>query len=163
MRRLILLRHGKAEAHARTGEDIDRPLAERGVADARLVGQALAQAGYAPDAARISAARRAIQTWQAVSQVFPTAEAEFLKSLYNAEPEMLLAEAEAADGETVMVVAHNPGMHQLLLQLARRSNQLDQVARGFSTATAAVFERDGAGAYRLLQMFYPEDLAGDPR
>ena len=163
MRRLVLLRHAKAEAHARTGEDIDRPLAERGVEDARRIGRALADAGFAPDAAVVSDARRTVQTWQAASHAFPSARVEFERRLYNADAATLLAAAEQADGETVMVIAHNPGMHQLVMTLAARSDDLSPAARGFPTAAAAVFTRDGERSFTLERMFYPEDYGGGSR
>jgi phosphohistidine phosphatase SixA len=40
MERLILLRHGKAEAGSTSGEDIDRPLTERGRRESALIAAA---------------------------------------------------------------------------------------------------------------------------
>ena len=54
MRRLILLRHAKAENQAASGEDIDRALTARGLADAARMGQVLADAGLQPDLALVS-------------------------------------------------------------------------------------------------------------
>jgi phosphohistidine phosphatase len=162
MRRLILFRHAKAEASSRTGEDIDRPLTERGVEDAGRVGRALAGAGFAPDIALVSDARRTVQTWQAASAAFPGAAVEFERGLYNADSVALLAAAEAAAGETVMVIAHNPGMHQLVATLARDSDDFARAVRGFPTAAAAVFEREAPRSFRLLQLFYPQDYGGGP-
>ena len=163
MRRLILLRHAKAEASSRTGEDIDRPLTGRGVGDARLIGYALADAGFAPDVARVSDARRAVQTWQAASEAFPGAAVEFDRRLFNADANTLLAAAEEAGDGTVMVVAHNPGMHQLVMTLARGSHDISHAARGFPPAAAAVFARQGERSFTLERMFYPEDYGGGSR
>ena len=65
MRRLILLRHAKAENQAASGEDIDRALTARGLADAARMGQVLADAGLQPDLALVSSGVRARQTWEA--------------------------------------------------------------------------------------------------
>ena len=159
MRRLILFRHAKAEAHARTGEDIDRPLAERGVEDAKLIGRALADAGFAPDIAVVSDARRTVQTWQAAAPAFAGAKVEFERRLYNADARTHLAAAEESEAETVMVIAHNPGMHELVMKLAAASDDLSRASRGFPTAAAAVFTRTER-SYSLERMFYPEDYGG---
>jgi phosphohistidine phosphatase len=123
MRTLILLRHAKAERDAESGQDFDRALTDRGWADARLIGRVLADAGFVPDRARVSAARRAAQTWEAVATAFPLIEAAVLPELFHAGPERLMAEIEGAsqDGETLLVVAHNPGLHTLALRWARAS------------------------------------------
>jgi phosphohistidine phosphatase len=160
MRRLILFRHAKAEASSRTGEDIDRPLTEGGVADARRVGQALADAGFAPDTARVSDARRTVQTWQAASQAFPGACVEFERGLYNADSRTLLQAAQEAGGDTVMVIAHNPGMHQLVMKLAESSDGFARAARGFPTAAAAAFTVGDGGSFTLEQLFYPDHEGG---
>ena len=160
MRRLILFRHAKAEASSRTGEDIDRPLTERGIADARQVGQALADAGFAPDTARVSDARRTVQTWQSASAAFPGAAVEFERRLYNADSRTLLQAAQDAGGETVMVIAHNPGMHQLVMKLAADSPDFARAARGFPTAAAAVFTTADGRSFTLERLFYPEDEGG---
>jgi phosphohistidine phosphatase len=161
MQRLILLRHGKAEAGAPSGKDFDRVLTGRGRRDSVLVAQALARAGFSPDLVLASPAARADQTWRAAAAVFPDAKVEWVQSLYNAEPETILAQAEQR-GEadrTVMVVAHNPGLHQLALSLAARSQDGPDRAKlyiGFPTAAAAAFDLE-AGRLVLLT---PRALGG---
>ena len=59
MDRLILLRHGKAEPDAASGQDFDRALTERGRRDTLIVAKALAEAGFAPDLVLVSTAVRA--------------------------------------------------------------------------------------------------------
>ena len=71
MAHLILLRHAKAESASSTGRDIDRPLTERGHRDAAIMGRVLAQAGFIPDLALVSTARRAQETWEEASPAFP--------------------------------------------------------------------------------------------
>lgn len=164
MRTVILLRHAKAEREAATGEDFDRALTERGWADARLIGRVLADAGFAPDRALVSASVRASQTWEAVATAFPPAETTPLRSLFNAGPERLLAEIEAAhDAETVIVVAHNPGLHILSARWARGSGApgATKVDAGFPTAAAAVFRwEEGQAAPALEGFFAPSAFGG---
>ena len=73
MDRLILLRHGKAEADAPTGQDFDRALTGRGRRDAALVARELAEAGSAPDLVLVSPAVRAKETWEEAAPFFPGA------------------------------------------------------------------------------------------
>src|SRR5262249_14278878 len=91
MRRLILFRHAKAEPRAPGEDAFDRPLGDRGREEATLVGQALAQQGFAPDAALISPARRTAETWIYARDAFPRIRAELMRDLYNAGPEEIRA------------------------------------------------------------------------
>ena len=161
MQRLILLRHGKTEQHAPSGQDFDRVLTARGRCDSLLVAQALAHEGFSPDLALVSPAARALQTWQAAAPVFPKAKLVLTKALYNAEPEAILeqAQVQGADARTVMVVAHNPGLQELALSLAQGCQDAPdraQLVVGFPTGAAAAFDL-GAGRMTLLT---PKALGG---
>jgi phosphohistidine phosphatase len=103
----------------------------------------LAARGFVPDLALVSTAVRALETWEAAAPAFPLARLELSAELYNADPDVLFAAAEAADADSVMLVAHNPGMHQLVIDLAGRADALDRIGRGFATAAAAVFAFEG--------------------
>jgi phosphohistidine phosphatase len=161
MERLILLRHGKAEANAPSGKDFDRSLTERGRSDSLATARALVQAGFVPDMALVSTAVRARQTWDAASAAFPGVEAVFVRELYNAAPEALLAEAHARghDVGAVLVVAHNPGLHQLAVTLGQGWPDAPDWVRlhaGFPTGAAAAFDLT-AGRFVLLT---PKGLGG---
>jgi len=164
MRTIILLRHAKAERDSSTGEDIDRALTERGWADARLIGRVLADAGFAPDRALVSAARRTVQTWEAVATAFAPVEAEVMTELFHAAPERLIAEIEGAatEGGTVILVAHNPGLHTLASRWARASGgpEAARIEAGFPTAAAAVFRTDGSEPPSLEGFFAPSAYGG---
>jgi phosphohistidine phosphatase len=158
MERLILLRHGKAEVGSPSGEDFDRGLTERGLRDSALIGRALAEAGFAPDLALVSAAARTRQTWQAAEPAFSAAAVLFLQSLYHAAAEEILALAKARVERTVMVIGHNPGLHQLCLNQARQAKggpgDRDRLNAGFPTAAACVFELEA----KRFALFTPKAL-----
>jgi phosphohistidine phosphatase len=170
MHRLILLRHAKAEASAESGGDIERGLTERGRRDAALVGRALAEAGFVPDRALVSTARRAQETWRALAAELPKARVDDLRGLYLAGPDAIARivednEAEHADA-TVMVVGHNPGLHEFALALQGRGGPAEArqaLAGGFPTAAAAVFAVDEAGRPQLEQFILPRDIGGGVR
>ncbi len=165
MKRLILMRHGKAERSS-PGGDFERALTERGFADAALMGRLLADEGLAPDLALVSAARRTQDTWRGVSTTFPDARAAHLRSLYHASADRVLfeVEAHAEEADTIMVVGHNPGLHELTIGLLRQGGAGSAlVARAesrFPTATVAAFTIDEAGRPSYDGLFYAADHGG---
>lgn len=163
MRQLILLRHAKASANSETGADIDRPLARRGRIDAPEIGQALASAGAEPDVALVSSARRTRETWELVADWFPDTQVEFLDRLYLADTDRLMRAAEDSGAASVMIVAHNPGLHELASRLAHRNNTLEASVRAkFPTAAGAIFSRtDENSAWRLQAFVTPKTLSDD--
>ncbi|UPK01999.1 histidine phosphatase family protein [Bradyrhizobium sp. 170] len=129
MRRLMLLRHAKTEHHAPSGHDQDRRLDERGRLDAAAIGTWIGRHPPLPDAVLVSTAVRAQQTWEiacdamkdAVRERLPKPQVEWLDELYGAEPAQLLRiirMAEVTDPARLMLIGHNPGMHELALMLA---------------------------------------------
>lgn len=148
MNRLILLRHGKAEAVATSGRDVDRGLTERGRRDVLAVCQTVAEAGYEPDLVLVSPAARALQTWDAASVVFDRAEIRIVPALYEIGPDEILdiAREEGRSSNVVMVVGHNPGLGDLSARLAREAGapaeMLARTGMGFPTAAASVTRFD---------------------
>ncbi|WP_291848220.1 histidine phosphatase family protein [Bradyrhizobium sp.] len=125
MRRLMLLRHAKTEHDAPSGRDQDRRLDDRGRQDAAAIGGWIARHPPFPEAVQVSTAVRAQQTWNLVWEAMkgraPAPKVELLDELYGAEPTQLLRSirmAAASDPRQLMLVGHNPGMHELALMLA---------------------------------------------
>ena len=112
MDRLILFRHGKAEAESASGEDFDRRLAPRGVRESAQTGATLADLGLRPDLVLASPSARTRETWAAAEPNFPNAKAQFDPHLYHADSGAIRHAAERAGKGvgTVMVVGHNPGL-----------------------------------------------------
>jgi len=165
MERLILMRHGKAERHAQTGGDFERALADSGRADAAVMGQVLAGLGLSPDLMLVSSARRTRETAEQVSVSFAKARIEPMRDLYHADPEEIVqaVEDEGGAAATVMVVGHNPGMHELALRLAlqgQASPILTNKLRGrFPTSTVVVFGW-GAGGPTLEHLLFASENGG---
>jgi len=161
MDRLILLRHGKAEADAASGRDFDRALTGRGRRDALVVAKALDRAGVRPDLVLVSPAARAAQTWEAMAEVFPQARVEQMLDLYEIGPDAILtlARNEADGAGTVMVVGHNPGLGVLAAWLSQDAPQGEgraRIAEGFPTAAAAVI----GFSPPAFAVYTPKDLGG---
>jgi len=159
MKQLILFRHAKAVPADQADDDFDRPLADRGREDTPRVAAALVEAGAAPDIVLVSDSRRTRETWELARPSFPTADVRFLRSLYHGAAETLMREAERAGAERVMLVGHNPGLHDLASRLAHRNNALETKLRNkFPTAAAAVFARKNDDSSWKLEAFVtPKD------
>jgi phosphohistidine phosphatase len=115
----MLLRHGKTERPEPGGRDRDRKLTKRGCAEAPLIGGYMARHGLVPDLALVSPARRAVETWELVAACFaksPQVASE--GRIYNADAERLIAVlSEPRGARSLLVVGHNPGMHDLAVRL----------------------------------------------
>ena len=125
MRRLMLLRHAKTENDAPSGRDQDRRLDNRGRRDAAEIGGWIGRHPPFPDLVLVSHAVRAHQTWEiaweAMKELVPEPQVELIQELYGADVSQLLEtirDASSADPKRLMIVGHNPGMHELALALA---------------------------------------------
>jgi phosphohistidine phosphatase len=119
MRRLMLLRHAKTE-RAEPGErDRDRKLTQRGRADAPTIGAYLAKHRLIPDLVLASPAARAQETWNLLAACLAgTPRIVNDERLYNASPAKLIdIIAETRTARSLLVIGHNPGLHDLAVQL----------------------------------------------
>ncbi len=148
MRRLLLLRHAKAERLQSGGRDHDRILAKRGREDAAAVGAYLVRHKLIPDQALVSTSTRTRETWALVAKAFAaktppvTPPVEFEDSIYEASPDAILKAIRASDraAKTLVAVGHNPGMQQLagLLIASGDVEARQRLLEEFPTAAVAV-------------------------
>ena len=171
MKHLIIMRHGKAEKDAESGEDFDRDLAARGVTEAASVARALKAYGLRPDFAIVSSAHRTRQTFEAVMAEFGAAEfggieADISDRYYNADSAKLRTAVEAHEdrGQCLLVIGHNPGIQYLVAEYlyegAAGTDITDKIRLNYPTATATVFEVDVAGRLIFEGLYKPRDLIG---
>jgi phosphohistidine phosphatase len=109
---LLLVRHAKAVGDVTS--DAERQLAPRGVRDAAAAGRWLLNHGLAPDLAVVSPARRAVQTWDAMSGELRDAPATVNDDrIYENSIDSLLGVVhDTAEGvHSVAIIGHNPSMH----------------------------------------------------
>lgn len=139
-RRLILIRHAKALEDI-SGDDHDRALAPRGLADAAELGAWLQAESMMPELVLCSTARRTRETLAAFPATIPTM---LLDKLYLASIGELMSTLQSVDDEvqTLAILAHNPGLHGLLALLTdrvRHAEDMERVVLKFPTAACAVF------------------------
>ena len=141
MKTLYILRHAKAERDTATGQDFDRPLAERGWDDAERVGRAMRARALEPDAVLASPATRAAETVEALARGYGPLRPNYDERIYDAPVDRLLEIVRGADdsAERLLIVGHNPGFEALVLRLADEETS-DRIVDGFPTAALAVVE-----------------------
>ena len=144
-RRLVLLRHAKAEQDF-DGPDALRALTEVGHRQSAWVGEALRGAGLVPELALVSSAVRTRETWQGVAAAFePVPEEDVRDEIYSAGPGTVLEVVRELDERvrTVLVVGHAPTMSRTAAVLASAESEdslVDRVRGGVPTATFSVLE-----------------------
>jgi phosphohistidine phosphatase len=120
MRRLLLLRHAKAEKSEPGTKDFARVLIDRGRKDAAKIGAYMATHALVPDRVILSPAARTQETWKYAAAAFhPAPAAMSVEKVYDATPHTILAVIKdaPASAHTLMVIGHNPGLYELALML----------------------------------------------
>ena len=143
MHRLHLLRHTKSNPDDSV-EDRERRLARRGREAARRVGEYLPDAVGALDLVLCSSALRTRETFElALAGLTPQPAVLFEDGLYLASRGTLIRRLQQLDEAvgSVMVVGHNPGMHDLAMALAAPGSTSHRALAGgkFPTGALAVF------------------------
>ena len=167
MRRLLLLRHAKSSWSDAGVRDHDRPLNARGRAAAPRVGSHLRDAGLVPDLVLCSSARRTCETVAGLA-LPDTVAVEVTRDLYLADPDAVLDLVAAVDDAvaTLMVVGHNPTMHEVAFALAGDGDAETRarLAAKYPTGALAVLTIAGPwaaiapGAAALDAFVTPHDL-----
>jgi phosphohistidine phosphatase len=166
MPRLLLFRHAKAE-RARAGEsDHARALTKDGRADSEAVGRLIAERYEPVDLVLCSDSRRTRETWEPLAAYLrKTPEVRMLRSIYDASAGYLpILNAEGGTAETLLLVGHNPAIHETAVQLAADlTSREGRILQDRSPKAAlAVLEFDGtwpalqARQMRLAAFILPE-------
>ena len=98
-----------------------------------------------PDLVLCSPALRTRETLERMSNALGDAEVVVDDELYGADGDELLERLRAVDErfETVAVIGHNPGIHDLAITLAGSGAELDRMEAKFPTGALAVLAFDG--------------------
>ena len=171
MRQLLLMRHAKSSWDDPALSDHARPLNPRGRRAAADMREAMRRLGLAPDLVLVSSARRTLQTLEALEPWDEPPIVTPLDALYLAEPAAILSLLRKVTEtvRSVLVLGHNPGLHDLAVMLAGA-----HAATGFEPArrlaasypsgalaefsAAGPWSAAGAGGTRLVRFLCPGDL-----
>lgn len=174
MRQLLLLRHAKSSWDDRDLSDHARPLNPRGKQAATAIRRAMSDLGLAPDLVLVSTARRTQETLEALEPWDETPLVEPMDSLYLAPAGTLLTAVQEVKEtvRSVLVVGHNPGMHEFAMMLVGAhamtmgNAEMRRLAEGYPSGALAEFTVPGPwhalaeGGGRLVRFICPRDLAG---
>jgi phosphohistidine phosphatase len=171
-RRLLLMRHAKAEQEG--AADHDRRLSSRGRRDARAAGVLLGDRAEVPALVLVSTSQRTRDTWDGVLAGLTDGsdaggqapEAWFDRSLYDDGPRAVVELVGAVEDTvtSVLVIGHNPTISMVAAALSDGAADaaLEQaVVKGLPTAALACFDvpvpwRDvNAGRLRLTGVDKP--------
>jgi phosphohistidine phosphatase len=165
MATIFLLRHAKSRWDEPGVDDHDRGLGPRGEHDAPLMGRHAARRGWQPELVLCSTARRTMLTAAAfLSAAQFKVEVRYLRSIYLAEATTLLDLLRQQRSESIMLVGHDPGIHELALLLVG-SHATESLQRKFPTASIAVIDVEARslgevapGTGTLRAFVRPKDL-----
>jgi phosphohistidine phosphatase len=174
MHQLLLLRHAKSSWEDTSSPDRNRPLNPRGRRATVTMRRVMRDLGLAPDLILVSPAMRTMETMSLLEPWDDTPLIEPMEELYLASaPRLLTMLREVAETvRTVLLIGHNPGLHELAVILAdpRASAEraVSAAREGFPTAALAEFSvtfpwsRLDAGGGRLIRFLTPrsQDAAG---
>jgi phosphohistidine phosphatase len=148
---LYLLRHAKSSWEFFDLPDHDRPLAPRGERAAKAMAQHLRERGIAPEVVLCSTATRARETLERVGL-----EGVLEPGLYGASAATLLNRVHEVEAESLMLVGHNPALHDLALRLLRTAPA--ELERKLPTGALVAMELGADGRAELLEFTRPRDL-----
>jgi phosphohistidine phosphatase len=120
MKTLLLLRHAKSSWKNPQLEDHERPLNKRGKRDAPRMGQLLKRENLLPDLIVSSSAKRCRRTAELVATATGyRGETHITGKLYEASGARLLEAISEfpSDRSRILLIAHNPGLEELLEKL----------------------------------------------
>jgi phosphohistidine phosphatase len=127
MKTLFLLRHAKSSWQDAGQLDFERPLNERGVKAATLIGAFISKQNLQPDSILCSPAQRTRETLALVSKAAKlTTPPRFDERLYEAGVNTLLEIVSQIDekADTVLLIGHNPGITELIFSLTGESRDV---------------------------------------
>ncbi|MBA3766421.1 MAG: histidine phosphatase family protein [Acidobacteria bacterium] len=162
MKKLLLMRHAKSDWSTPGQQDFDRPLNERGVKSARLVGEYIRKHGIRPGLIISSPARRTRQTIALVMEsAHLAAELRYDERIYEASAERLFAVVSQVEDSVndLMLVGHNPGMSELLLALAGENRHMPTAALASLSLDIEKWNKFQEQRGRLEWLIKPKELS----
>ena len=121
MKTVLILRHGKSSWNNVNLSDHDRPLKKRGIRDAVRMGELIKEEEIVPSVILCSTAKRAKTTAELAAEAFDfEGNIQYCRSLYHGSSYNYYEKLAALDNDLniAMVIGHNPGLEELLIDLA---------------------------------------------
>ena len=165
-KRLSILRHAKSDWGDAAVADFDRPLNKRGRAAAKAVRHAIRERGLEFDVILSSPAMRTRETLERLGLA---ERAQWEDALYLATRGMLMRIVKSlpAEAESALIVGHNPGLHEIVVDLAGGDSDgfRDRIYAKFPTGALASIDFDcaqwnelAAGSGTIAELILPREL-----
>ena len=153
MKTLTLLRHAKSGWDDAGVRDFDRPLNPKGRRAAALIGRHMKGEGMAFDRIVASPARRVVETLAEVARGYGAAlEPAWDQRAYLASADALIEIAhEGAAAERLLIVAHNPGLEDLVVLLTGAGDPALRAAAAEKYPTASIAELTFPGGWAAVE------------
>lgn len=157
------MRHAKSSWGEASLADFERPLNERGLKAAPLVGRFMRRQKLRPELILSSPAERARQTAALVAEAARLdAPLRYDERIYEATPARLfevVSQVEETIGE-LLLVGHNPGLEGLLEMLAGESRRMPTAALARVALDVERWNRVREGVGRVELFVKPKELDG---
>ena len=141
MKQIYVLRHAKSSWDNSNLSDFDRPLADRGISDAKKMSNFLKDMNIKIDKVLCSNAIRAKETFDLTADGFnfEIDKATYLDKLYFGDTTTIIQDLKELDESlnNILIVGHNPTLHYLVEILTNES------INRFTTCNLATISHDG--------------------
>ncbi len=161
MKTVWLFRHAKSSWHDLSLSDHERPLAPRGRKAAKRIRRYAAENGVRPELVLCSTAVRARDTLERVAPGLGDPTVELDGGIYHASAAHLLDRLAALDDRIarVMLVGHDPGLHDLACLLAPPGpERLPTAALAELELSIEAWAETRRGCGRLARLVLPRGL-----
>jgi phosphohistidine phosphatase len=152
--KLHLLRHAKTNPQSSTGLDFDRELLPRGYEQIIELKNFLKDHPIDPKIILCSSAMRTRQTLAELKDLWPEAQVQFIDELYLASKQEILDQiCSQNSSEEILVVGHNEGLSDLVMNLAHPPHALKTcgfISMEFPFESSAYISQDTGS---ILAMF----------
>lgn len=170
MKTLFLLRHAKSSWGDPSLGDFDRPLNGRGRKSATNMGAFMAAEGLRPDLVYSSSSARTRETFARFQEALgEDPDVQFIDELYHSSSILMLNLVQNAppEADSLMLIAHNPGMHDAALRFIGDATGFDKTRLDHNLPTGALAQFIFAGPNwqdvnfgegKLERLVFPKDL-----
>jgi phosphohistidine phosphatase len=161
MKHLYLLRHAKSSWDDNSLPDFDRPLNNRGIKTAPVVGQYIRRKKIQVDLVLSSPAKRARETSKLVIRAAGiAADLRFDERIYEATAGQLMSVvSQIGDGiGAALLVGHNPGFEDLLTRLTGEVHRLSTAALAEIALDIEEWRGIRENCGQLIQLIKPKEI-----
>ena len=161
MKTLFILRHAKSSWDNADLSDYERPLNERGLEAAPLMGGVMRTNQFQPALILSSPAKRAEQTAMLVKEAAGFGgKIKFEKRIYEASQAQLLEiiREQNSQFESVMLVGHNPGLENLIRALTGEIHPMPTAALAVIDLEANRWSEINSSTGKLRTLIRPKEV-----